>query len=59
MTRTCIAYVTHEGQTAKIAEYIADAIRARGQEAETVDIKKAGNGCQTAMTGSSAARPST
>ena len=44
MTRTCIAYVTHEGQTAKIAEYIADVIRAHGQEAETVDIKKSGNG---------------
>ena len=44
MTRTCIAYVTHEGQTAKIAEYIADVIRAHGQEAETVDLKKSGDG---------------
>jgi menaquinone-dependent protoporphyrinogen oxidase len=43
MTRTCIAYATHEGQTAKIAEYIAGVIRAHGQEAETTDLRTSGH----------------
>lgn len=34
-----IAYGTTEGQTAKIAEVIADALREKDQEAEPVDIK--------------------
>ncbi|HEY8700221.1 MAG TPA: flavodoxin domain-containing protein [Arthrobacter sp.] len=34
---------TTEGQTAKIAEFIADVIRAHGHDAETVDIKHSGD----------------
>lgn len=33
-----IAYATQEGQTAKIADYIADVIRAHGHQADTADI---------------------
>ena len=36
--RICIAYATGEGQTAKIADYIADVVRAEGHDAVTVDI---------------------
>ena len=43
MTKTCIAYATHEGQTAKIAEYIADVIRAHGQKAEILDLRTSGH----------------
>ena len=38
MTRIYIAYATSEGQTAKIAEYIADVARENGCEADTADI---------------------
>ena len=41
MTKVYIPYATTEGQTAKIAEYIADVIRAHGQEAQTADLKDA------------------
>lgn len=40
MARIYIPYSTGEGQTAKIAEYIADVIRAHGHEAQTTDIKQ-------------------
>jgi len=40
MTRILIAYGTMEGQTAKIAECIADVIRAHGLDADAVDIKE-------------------
>ncbi|PXW28853.1 UNVERIFIED_CONTAM: menaquinone-dependent protoporphyrinogen oxidase [Williamsia faeni] len=39
MTNILIAYGTTEGQTAKIAEYIADVVRSHGFEAEAVNIK--------------------
>ena len=38
MTKIFIPYSTGEGQTAKIAQYIADVIRAHGHEALTTDI---------------------
>ena len=38
MTKIYIAYATTEGQTAKIAEYIAGVARANGCEADAVDI---------------------
>lgn len=41
MARIYVPYGTTEGQTAKIAEYIADVIRDRGHEAQEVDIKEA------------------
>jgi menaquinone-dependent protoporphyrinogen oxidase len=41
MTKIYIVYGTTEGQTARIAEYIADVIRDHGYEAHTVDIKEA------------------
>ena len=40
MTRICIPYGTTEGQTAKIADYIADVIRHNGHEADAVDIQQ-------------------
>jgi menaquinone-dependent protoporphyrinogen oxidase len=39
MARVLIPYGTTEGQTAKIAEVIADVIRGSGHEADAVDIK--------------------
>ena len=36
--RIYIAYATKEGQTAKIADYIAEVVRAHGHHAYTVDI---------------------
>lgn len=36
--RIYIAYATEEGQTAKIADYIAEVVRAHGHQADTVDI---------------------
>lgn len=39
MSRILIPYVTGEGQTRKIAEYVAEVVRSRGHEAETVDVK--------------------
>ena len=44
MTRVYIPYGTTEGQTAKIAEYIADVIRHHGHEAEPVQIGRARHG---------------
>jgi len=38
MARIYIPYSTGEGQTAKIAQYIADVMRAHGHEAQTADI---------------------
>ena len=38
MAKIYIPYSTGEGQTAKIAEYIADVMRAHGHEAQTSDI---------------------
>jgi menaquinone-dependent protoporphyrinogen oxidase len=43
MTRIYIPYATSEGQTAKIAEYIADVVRAHGHEANAVDMKESGD----------------
>jgi menaquinone-dependent protoporphyrinogen oxidase len=40
MARIYIPYSTGEGQTATIAQYIADVIRSHGHEAQTVDIKQ-------------------
>jgi menaquinone-dependent protoporphyrinogen oxidase len=39
MAKIYIPYGSLEGQTARIAEYIADVIRAHGHQAETVDLK--------------------
>ncbi|VII95334.1 hypothetical protein [Arthrobacter sp. DR-2P] len=39
MAKIYIPYGSLEGQTAQIAEYIADVIRAHGHEAETADLK--------------------
>ncbi|MDS0292974.1 flavodoxin domain-containing protein [Halogeometricum luteum] len=40
MTATLVAYGTGEGQTAKVADRIVDALRERGHEAEAVDVKR-------------------
>ncbi len=42
MTSIYIPYGTTEGQTAKIAEFVADVVRAHGYEALAVDVKHAG-----------------
>src|SRR5687768_5758698 len=39
MAKIYIAYGSVEGQTAHIAEYIADVVRAHGHQAETADLK--------------------
>ena len=44
MASIYIPYGTTEGQTARIAEFIADVVRAHGHEAHAVDIKDAGDG---------------
>jgi menaquinone-dependent protoporphyrinogen oxidase len=44
MAKICIAYGTTEGQTAKIAEYIAEVIRHHGHEAEPMDIRHTKDG---------------
>ena len=36
--RIHIAYATKEGQTAKIADYIAEVVREHGHQADTVEI---------------------
>jgi menaquinone-dependent protoporphyrinogen oxidase len=41
MSKIYIPYGSTEGQTARIAEYIADVIRHHGDEAEPVDVKHA------------------
>lgn len=43
MARIYLPYGSVEGQTARIAEYIADVVRAHGHEAEPVDLKHAGD----------------
>ena len=43
MANIYIAYGTVEGQTAQIAEYIAELIRAHGDQAETADLKRSGD----------------
>ena len=40
MTKILIAYGTTEGQTAKIADQLADVMRSRGFEADAVDLKR-------------------
>jgi menaquinone-dependent protoporphyrinogen oxidase len=40
MTKIMIGYGTTEGQTARIAEHIAEVIRGRGHEAQAVDLKR-------------------
>jgi menaquinone-dependent protoporphyrinogen oxidase len=42
MLKVLIAYGTSEGQTARIADYLADLIREQGHEAFQVDIKRSG-----------------
>lgn len=41
MTRLLVVYGTTEGQTAKVADHIADVARAHGCEVETLDVKEA------------------
>lgn len=42
--RIYIPYATTEGQTAKIADYIAEVVRAHGHQGDTVDIGHAKDG---------------
>jgi menaquinone-dependent protoporphyrinogen oxidase len=42
MMRVLIPYGTSEGQTARIADYLADVLRDQGHEAFPVDIKRSG-----------------
>jgi menaquinone-dependent protoporphyrinogen oxidase len=42
--RIYVPYATTEGQTAKIADYIAEVVRAHGHQADTVDIGHAKDG---------------
>jgi menaquinone-dependent protoporphyrinogen oxidase len=51
MARVLVSYGTGEGQTARIAEYIAQAARDRGHDAEAVDIKDLPGGFQPAEYG--------
>ena len=39
MTKILIAYGTTEGQTSRIADHIAEAVRKHGVEAEALDLK--------------------
>lgn len=41
MAKIFVPYSTTEGQTAKIAEYVAAVVREHGREAQTVDLKEA------------------
>ena len=41
MAKILIPYGTTEGQTARIADYIADVLRAHGHVAETLDLRHA------------------
>jgi menaquinone-dependent protoporphyrinogen oxidase len=43
MAKIYIPYGSVEGQTAHIVEYVAEVIRAHGHEAETIDLKHAGD----------------
>jgi flavodoxin len=40
MTKILIGYGTTQGQTAKIAEYMANVIRGHGHEAQALDLKR-------------------
>ena len=55
--RIHIAYATKEGQTAKIADYIAEVVRAHGHQADTAEIGHAKDGvpagCDGVIVGSS------
>jgi len=55
--RIYIAYATKEGQTAKIADYIAEVVRTHGHQADTVEIVHAKDGvpagCDGVIVGSS------
>lgn len=44
MARILIPYGTTEGQTARIADYIADVLHAQGHQADTLDLKHADHG---------------
>ena len=48
MVKISIPYGTIEGQTAQIADYIADVIRHQGHEAEPVDIRHVRDGSRVA-----------
>ncbi|BCW66269.1 protoporphyrinogen oxidase [Arthrobacter sp. NicSoilB4] len=43
MANIYIPYGTVEGQTAQIADYIAELIRAHGHQADTADLKRSGD----------------
>ena len=43
MANIYVPYGTVEGQTAQIAEYIAELIRAHGHQAEAADLKRSGD----------------
>jgi menaquinone-dependent protoporphyrinogen oxidase len=43
MANIYVPYGTVEGQTAQIADYIAEVIKAQGHQAETADLKHVGN----------------
>ncbi len=43
MAKIYIPYGTVEGQTARIAEYIAEVVRAHGHQADTADLKHSGD----------------
>jgi menaquinone-dependent protoporphyrinogen oxidase len=57
VARICIYYGTGEGQTARIADYVADVVRAHGHEAEVVDLEKSRHatpeGCEGVVVGAS------
>jgi menaquinone-dependent protoporphyrinogen oxidase len=57
MANIYIPYGTTEGQTAKIAEFISDVVRAHGHDVETADIKESGDtipdGCDAVIVGAS------
>ncbi|MDQ0260408.1 flavodoxin domain-containing protein [Sinomonas atrocyanea] len=40
MSKVLVAYSTHEGQTAKIADFIAGVLRGRGLDVDTCDVKE-------------------
>ncbi|WP_426764320.1 hypothetical protein ACP3TD_17875 [Pseudarthrobacter sp. 1G09] len=50
MSRIYIPYGTTEGQTARIAEFIADVFQAHGHDATAADIKDAGDASLTGTT---------
>jgi menaquinone-dependent protoporphyrinogen oxidase len=40
MSKVLVAYSTHEGQTAKIADFIASVLRTHGLDVDTCDVKE-------------------